>query len=141
QLQKLKKEKPAKKEQPLDEHSAPVKKTSAQKKTPAVKNLQQRRNPPRRGDLMLRYEAGYQLLRIKTDSHKPPYLKGVYILWKGNPVWDADAKVFLGNGRKDKMARVLGRIMREKGPGLEMKVLSVCEVSWAVGVRKGHFLP
>ncbi|KAL8693063.1 MAG: hypothetical protein Q9218_002027 [Villophora microphyllina] len=73
---------------------------------------------------------------------KPPYLKGVYSLWKGNPVWDADAKVFLGNGQKNKMARVLGKIVKdEEVPGMEMKILSIWEVDWEdVGICKGHLL-
>ncbi|KAL8666858.1 MAG: hypothetical protein Q9202_001098 [Teloschistes flavicans] len=71
---------------------------------------------------------------------KPPYLRGVFRLWKGNDLWNADAKLFLDEAVDAKMARVLGRIVRdEKGPGLEMKILSIWEVGWEdLSICKGH---
>ncbi|KAL8956853.1 MAG: hypothetical protein Q9193_005730, partial [Seirophora villosa] len=52
---------------------------------------------------------------------KPPFLKGTYGLWKGVELWDLDSKVFLGEKGKGKMARVVGRMVRdEKTRGLEL---------------------
>ncbi|KAL8732729.1 MAG: hypothetical protein Q9181_003841 [Wetmoreana brouardii] len=72
---------------------------------------------------------------------KPPYLKGSYGLWRGNRLWDEDCKVFLGEGGKGKMARVMGRLAREDiGRGVEMRILSIWEAGWEdVGICKGHF--
>ncbi|KAI4203404.1 MAG: hypothetical protein LQ350_001925 [Teloschistes chrysophthalmus] len=69
-----------------------------------------------------------------------PYLSGAYNLWKGNGLWDADSKVFLGKAGQGKFARVLGKIVREEmGPGLQMKVLSIWEAYWDdVAMCKGH---
>lgn len=72
---------------------------------------------------------------------KPPFLKGTYGLWKGVELWDKDSKVFLGEKGKGKMARVVGRMVRdEKTRGLELTVLSVWEADWEdVGICKGHY--
>ncbi|KAI4117823.1 MAG: hypothetical protein LQ345_002009 [Seirophora villosa] len=62
---------------------------------------------------------------------KPPFLKGTYGLWKGVELWDLDSKVFLGEKGKGKMARVVGRMVRdEKTKGLELSMLSVWEADW-----------
>ncbi|KAL9009071.1 MAG: hypothetical protein Q9173_005869 [Seirophora scorigena] len=62
---------------------------------------------------------------------KPPFLKGTYGLWKGVELWDLDSKVFLGEKGKGKMARVVGRMVRdEKTRGLELSMLSVWEADW-----------
>ncbi|KAL8968997.1 MAG: hypothetical protein Q9183_002204 [Haloplaca sp. 2 TL-2023] len=72
---------------------------------------------------------------------KPPYLKGSYGLWKGNRLWDEDSRGFLGDQAKPKMARVVGRMVRDdQGNGMEMRVLSIWEADWEdVGICKGHF--
>ncbi|KAI4187057.1 MAG: hypothetical protein LQ346_005560 [Caloplaca aetnensis] len=72
---------------------------------------------------------------------KPPFLKGTYGLWKGVELWDKDSKVFLGEEGKGKMARVVGRMVRdEKTRGLELNLLSVWEADWEdVGICKGHY--
>ncbi|KAL8930726.1 MAG: hypothetical protein Q9208_000267 [Pyrenodesmia sp. 3 TL-2023] len=72
---------------------------------------------------------------------KPPFLKGTYGLWKGVELWDKDSKVFLGEKGKGKMARVVGRMVRdEKTRGLELTMLSVWEADWEdVGICKGHY--
>lgn len=72
-------------------------------------------------------------------TDKPPFLEGVYCVWKGVDLWDEDCRVFLGEGGK--MCRVVGRV--ERGPGTEgsweMRVLSVWEVGWGdVGLMKGE---
>ncbi|KAI4185986.1 MAG: hypothetical protein L6R41_003792 [Letrouitia leprolyta] len=73
------------------------------------------------------------------SPEKPPFLKGTYGLWKGSELWDLDSKVFLGEKRKGKMARVVGRMAREeKSRGLEMTVLSIWEANWEdVGMIRG----
>ena len=72
---------------------------------------------------------------------KPPHLKGSYGLWKGAKLWDEDSKVFLGEQAKWKMARVVGRMVREdQGNEMEMRVLSIWEADWEdVGICRGHF--
>ncbi|KAL9589071.1 MAG: hypothetical protein Q9203_002136 [Teloschistes exilis] len=71
---------------------------------------------------------------------KGPYLSGTYNLWKGNGLWDADSKVFLGKAGQGKFARVLGKIEREEiGSGLQMEVLSIWVANWEdVAMCKGH---
>lgn len=75
------------------------------------------------------------------SSDKPPFLKGTYGLWKGVELWDLDSKVFLGEKGQGKMARVVGRMVRdEKTRDLEMMMLSVWEADWDdVGICKGHY--
>ncbi|KAI4118217.1 MAG: hypothetical protein LQ338_007438 [Usnochroma carphineum] len=72
---------------------------------------------------------------------KPPFLNGTYGLWKGVALWDLDSKVFLGEKGKGKMARAVGRILRdEKTRGLEMTILSIWAADWDdVGICKGHY--
>lgn len=83
------------------------------------------------------FKQSFQFGDIFTD--KPPYLNATYSLWKGVGLWDVDSRVFLGEGGRGKMARVVGRIKRcESGKGCEIVVLSVWEVDWEdVGVAKG----
>ncbi|KAL8870506.1 MAG: hypothetical protein Q9174_003465 [Haloplaca sp. 1 TL-2023] len=72
---------------------------------------------------------------------RPPYLKGSYGLWKGAKLWDEDSKAFLGEQAKRKMARVVGRIVRDdQGNGMQIRVLSIWEADWEdVGICKGHY--
>ena len=83
------------------------------------------------------FKQSFQFGDIFTD--KPPYLSATYSLWKGVGLWDVDSRVFLGEGGRGKMARVVGRIKRcESGKGFEIVVLSVWEVDWEdVGAAKG----
>ena len=82
------------------------------------------------------YKQSFSFADLFTDN--PPYLKGVYGMWKGVGLWDHDSAVFIGEEGKGKMCRVLGRIKREKGKGYEMNVLSVWECGWEdVGIAKG----
>lgn len=75
-------------------------------------------------------------------AEKSPCLGGTYALWKGVKLWDQDAKVFLGNEGRGKMARTMGRIKREPVSNKwEMAILSVWQVDWAdVGIAKGILL-
>ena len=71
---------------------------------------------------------------------KPPFLTGVYTLWRGVKLWDHGSKVFLGKAGKGKMARVVGRMRKEEGGmgSLMMVVLCVWQVDWEeVGLAKG----
>lgn len=72
----------------------------------------------------------FQFADIFT-SDRPPFLTGTYTLWKGVSLWDHDAKTFLGEDGKGKMARVVGRIRKGGGgKACEMRVLSVWECDW-----------
>lgn len=72
---------------------------------------------------------------------KPPFLAGIYVLWKGVELWDLDSKAFLEKGR-EKLARAMGRIRREeRSRKWEMTILSVWPVDWDdIGVAKGIVL-
>lgn len=71
-------------------------------------------------------------------TDKPPFLEGVYCVWKGVDLWDVDCRTFLEEGGK--VCRVIGRVERgQGGRGWEMRVLSVWEVGWGdVGLMKGE---
>lgn len=75
-------------------------------------------------------------------ADKPPFLGGTYTLWKGVKLWDHDAKAFLGEKGRGKMARIMGRIKREPtSKNWEMAILSVWQIDWAdVGIAKGIVL-
>ncbi|KAL9632598.1 MAG: hypothetical protein Q9164_005221 [Protoblastenia rupestris] len=83
------------------------------------------------------YKQYFQFADLFTD--KPPYLGGVYGLWKGVGLWEQDSRVFLGEEGRGKMCRVLGRVkMGERGRGREMSILCVWECGWEdVGIAKG----
>ena len=87
------------------------------------------------------YKQLFQFGDLFTD--KPPYLSGLYTLWKGVGLWDNDSKELAGEQGRGKMVRVLGRIKKkeprqEQGPAAEMIVLSIWEVDWEdIGVAKG----
>ena len=91
------------------------------------------------------YKQLFQFGDLFTD--KPPYLSGLYTLWKGVRLWDNDSKELTGEQGRGKMVRVLGRIKKkeprhEQGPAVEMIVLSIWEVDWEdIGVAKGIACP
>lgn len=91
------------------------------------------------------YKQLFQFGDLFTD--KPPYLSGLYTLWKGVRLWDNDSKELTGEQARGKMVRVLGRIKKkeprhEQGPAVEMIVLSIWEVDWEdIGVAKGIACP
>lgn len=70
---------------------------------------------------------------------KPPFLTGIYTLWRGVELWDHGSRVFLGEVGKGRMARVVGRMRKEQGGGnWMMVVLCVWQVDWEeVGLAKG----
>lgn len=84
------------------------------------------------------YKQFFELADLFAPE-KPPFLNGVYAIWKGVGLWEHDSKAFLGEGGRGKMARVMGRIKRgEANKGWEMTILNVWEASWEdVGVVKG----
>ena len=80
------------------------------------------------------FKQYFQFADLFTD--KPPYLHGIYGMWKGVGLWEQDSGAFLGEEGRGKMCRVLGRIKRTTGA--EMSILSVWECAWEdVGVAKG----
>jgi hypothetical protein len=60
---------------------------------------------------------------------RPPFLKGVYDLWKGSELWDADSREFLDIGGEPMLCRCVGKMKRD-GQGLLLTVYSVRRVSW-----------
>ena len=60
---------------------------------------------------------------------RPPYLKGVYDLWKGSELWDAESREFLSAGGEPVLCRCVGKMKRD-GKGLLLTVFSVRRVSW-----------
>ena len=73
------------------------------------------------------------------NPDKPPFLNGVYAIWKGVNLWDHDSRAFIEGKGQGKMARVVGRIKRgDGGKGWEMNVLNIWEAGWDdVAVVKG----
>lgn len=81
----------------------------------------------------------FQLADLFTPD-KPPFLTGVYTLWRGVELWDHGSKVFLGKAGKGKMARVVGRMRKEEGGmgNWMMVILCIWQVDWEeVGLAKG----
>lgn len=76
---------------------------------------------------------------------KPPFLNGVFGLWRSSELWDVDSKPFLSSGRDQmcaegtkKKCRVVGRLKRNEKLEVEMSVLSIWECTWGdVQVAKG----
>ena len=70
---------------------------------------------------------------------KPPFINGVFGLWRSNELWDTDSSPFLTSGElTKKMCRVVGRMKRNEKLEVEMVILSVWECSWEdVQVAKG----
>ena len=60
---------------------------------------------------------------------RPPYLKGVYDLWKGSELWDAESREFLDAGSEPVLCRCVGKMKRD-GKGLLLTVVSVRKASW-----------
>jgi hypothetical protein len=60
---------------------------------------------------------------------RPPYLKGVYDLWKGSELWDAESRAFLDIEGEPVLCRCVGK-MRRDGKVLLLTVFSVRLVSW-----------
>ena len=84
------------------------------------------------------YKQYFELADL-FNPEKPPFLNGVYAIWKGVGLWDYDSKAFVGKPGSGKLARVLGRIKRGKAnKGWEMTILNAWEATWEdVGVVKG----
>ncbi len=59
----------------------------------------------------------------------PPFLNGVYELWKGVELWDYDSSLFLVASNVERMCRCVGRLKRE-GKGWKFIVLNIWEASW-----------
>jgi hypothetical protein len=60
---------------------------------------------------------------------RPPHLKGVYDLWKGSELWEAESREFLGARSEPVLCRCVGK-MKRYGKGLLLTVFSVRRVSW-----------
>ena len=69
---------------------------------------------------------------------KPPFLNGVYTLWRGVELWDHGSRVFLGEAGKGRMARVVGKMRIEKKGDWMVVILCIWQVDWdEVGLAKG----
>ena len=79
----------------------------------------------------------FQLADLFTPD-KPPFLNGVYTLWRGVELWDHGSRVFLGDAGKGRMARVVGRMRKESKGDWMLVMLCVWQVDWdEVGLVKG----
>ena len=82
------------------------------------------------------YKQQFRFADLFT-ADKPPFLIGVYMLWRGVDLWDRGSKVFLGEAGKGRMARVVGRMRKEEGNWV-MNILCIWQVDWEeVGLAKG----
>ena len=64
-------------------------------------------------------------------SERPPFLNGLYTVWKGIELWDYDSKAFLGEKGIGKIARTIGRIKRdEKSKSWKLMILSIWKATW-----------
>ncbi|KAF2200298.1 hypothetical protein GQ43DRAFT_441699 [Delitschia confertaspora ATCC 74209] len=60
---------------------------------------------------------------------RPPFMNGVYELWKGVELWNSDSSRFLNSTQEKKMCRCIGKMKRE-GRAWQMTILSIWEASW-----------
>lgn len=68
--------------------------------------------------------------------NRPPYINGVYELWKGVELWNYDSQRFL-DPSDSKMCRCIGK-MRREDHRWRLTVLSVWEATWEdIGYVKG----
>lgn len=72
------------------------------------------------------YKQRFRFADLFT-ADKPPFLTGVYTLWRGVELWEHGSRVFLGEAGKGRMARVVGRMRKEEGNWM-MAILCVWEV-------------
>ncbi len=86
------------------------------------------------------FKQNFQLADL--FSTLSPVLTGTYGVWRGIGLWDHDARAFLGEEGRGKMARVVGRIKRQEGGKVwEMGIMSIWEIEWEdVGIAKGIVL-
>ena len=88
------------------------------------------------------YKQIFHLGDLFTPT-KPPYLDGIFGLWRSDQLWDADSKPLLtvaGNQavEEKRMCRVVGRMKRNEKMEVEMMILSVWGCSWEdVEIAKG----
>lgn len=86
------------------------------------------------------YKQRFRFADLFT-ADKPPFLAGVYALWRGVELWDRGSRVFLGEAGKGRMARVVGRIRKEEGEWV-MAILCIWQVDWEeVSLAKGIVCP
>ena len=70
-------------------------------------------------------------------TDKPPYLKGIWSMWKGVALWDEDAKLLLGKYGEGKMCRVLGKVNKEDSNDWEISITCAWAIGWEdVGAAK-----
>jgi len=60
---------------------------------------------------------------------RPPYINGVYELWKGVELWDYDSQRFLDSTDGTKMCRCIGKMKREDHRW-KLTILNVWEATW-----------
>ncbi|KAK4989198.1 hypothetical protein LTR50_003412 [Elasticomyces elasticus] len=60
---------------------------------------------------------------------RPPFLIGVYEVWKGVELWDFDSARFLDSNEDGRLCRCIGRIKRD-GTIWKLSVLNIWEASW-----------
>ena len=87
------------------------------------------------------YKQFFRLGDLFTPG-RPPFLNGVFGLWRTNRLWDADSKPLLtakGEVRGTlKMCRAVGHLKRNEKMEVEMSILSIWQCTWEdVEVAKG----
>ncbi|KAK4984159.1 hypothetical protein LTR66_008589 [Elasticomyces elasticus] len=60
---------------------------------------------------------------------RPPFLIGVYEVWKGVELWDFDSARFLDSNEDGRLCRCIGRMKRD-GTNWKLSVLNIWEASW-----------
>ena len=59
----------------------------------------------------------------------PPFMNGVYGLWKGVELWDYDSGRFLNPSEQQRMCRCIGKMKRD-GKKWKLVVLNIWEATW-----------
>lgn len=59
----------------------------------------------------------------------PPFMNGVYELWKGVELWDYDSGRFLNPSEQQRMCRCIGKMKRD-GKKWKFMVLNIWEATW-----------
>lgn len=61
--------------------------------------------------------------------NRPPYVNGMYELWKGAELWDYDSQRFLDPSDSTKMCRCIGKMKREDHKW-KLTILNIWEATW-----------
>ncbi|OCK76213.1 hypothetical protein K432DRAFT_306852 [Lepidopterella palustris CBS 459.81] len=75
-------------------------------------------------------ESGIQNFLFCDLFHDhPPFMNGVYELWKGVELWDYDSGRFLVSSEQIRMCRCIGKMKRD-GKRWKLVILNIWEAAW-----------